>query len=202
LKEGPISYTNENVLAIQALLKTHTRRVIVPQPNGAARFSGCDKPEPYILNSRGEPIPLRCPWQPGDGLWVKEGYHISACDRIAHKVRVTYTADTHTEWRTLTDSEWQKWTARKHPHRATPGRFMYKSLARIWLEVVKVRVERVQEIRTLTDIPAEGINPKGLNIAQLRGCFMDLWDSINAKRGYSWAANPFVWAVDFKVAEK
>ena len=29
------------------------------------------------------------------------------------------------------------------------------------------------------------------------GCFRTLWDSINAKRGYSWESNPWVWAVSF-----
>jgi len=28
--------------------------------------------------------------------------------------------------------------------------------------------------------------------------FETLWDSINAKRGYSWDLNPWVWCVDFK----
>ncbi len=29
-----------------------------------------------------------------------------------------------------------------------------------------------------------------------------LWDSINAKRGYSWESNPHVWVVEFKRIEK
>jgi len=27
---------------------------------------------------------------------------------------------------------------------------------------------------------------------------MDLWDSINAARGYSWDSNPWVWVVEFR----
>ena len=26
-----------------------------------------------------------------------------------------------------------------------------------------------------------------------------LWDSINAKRGYPWASNPWVWVLEFRV---
>jgi hypothetical protein len=28
--------------------------------------------------------------------------------------------------------------------------------------------------------------------------FADIWNSINAKRGYSWESNPWVWVVEFK----
>lgn len=27
--------------------------------------------------------------------------------------------------------------------------------------------------------------------------YRSLWDSINAKRGHSWASNPWVWIVEF-----
>ena len=32
--------------------------------------------------------------------------------------------------------------------------------------------------------------------------FETLWDSINAKRGYGWGANPWVWVVSFKQIKK
>jgi hypothetical protein len=31
--------------------------------------------------------------------------------------------------------------------------------------------------------------------------FQDLWDSINAKCGYSWEINPWVWVIEFKGVE-
>ncbi len=33
-------------------------------------------------------------------------------------------------------------------------------------------------------------------------CFRTLWDSINAKSGYSWKSNPWVWVVDFEKSEE
>lgn len=30
--------------------------------------------------------------------------------------------------------------------------------------------------------------------------FIRLWDSINAKRGYGWDKNPWVWVIEFKLA--
>lgn len=34
------------------------------------------------------------------------------------------------------------------------------------------------------------------------GSFSSLWESINAKRGYGWAANPWVWVISFERCEK
>ena len=82
-----------------------------------------------------------------------------------------------------------------------PSIHMPKWAARIWLEVTGVRVERVQDISE-EDAIAEGI-PRGA--VQYCGhairLFRDLWDSINAKRGYPWEVNPWVWVVEFKRTE-
>jgi len=78
---------------------------------------------------------------------------------------------------------------------------MPKALARTWLEVLCVRVERLQAIRTVTDIPREGIDCRGLSAQQLRGRFRVLWDSLNAARGYPWTSNPWVQVVAFKRTE-
>jgi len=29
-------------------------------------------------------------------------------------------------------------------------------------------------------------------------CFEALWDSLNAKRGYGWDKNPWVWVIEFR----
>lgn len=39
-------------------------------------------------------------------------------------------------------------------------------------------------------------DPVSMNYA--RDWFIDTWDAINAKRGFDWIANPWVWVISFK----
>ena len=74
--------------------------------------------------------------------------------------------------------------------------------SRLTLTVTDVRVQRVQDISE-GDIAAEGIargfsgGPHGEE--GLYEDFADLWDSLNAPRGYGWDANPWVAAYTFTV---
>lgn len=106
-----------------------------------------------------------------------------------------------------------------------PGRTLPPEWARDRDRILEVRVERVQEISG-EDARDEGIASwrDGLSekhAAQLfamasvrykqvgagdprskddtrRGLFCHLWESINEKRGFGWAANPLVWVVLFE----
>lgn len=81
---------------------------------------------------------------------------------------------------------------------------MCRWAARLWLRVVKVRVQQLWTISP-ADAKAEAAPPakrdcsSGRTIHQ-RG-FALRWDSLNAKRGYSWDSNPWVWAVTFEQAD-
>lgn len=86
--------------------------------------------------------------------------------------------------------------------------------SRLTLRITDVRVQRVQEISE-EDARAEGVEPEPIPahdpscMGDCRWCpvpepswgegFRLLWDSINAKRGYGWDANPWVWALSFDV---
>jgi hypothetical protein len=90
-----------------------------------------------------------------------------------------------------------------------PSIFMPRWASRITLEITGVRVERVQEI-TSDDALAEGIDrEKAESTANWNDYgtgslyvdqFAALWDSINAKRGYDWDSNPWVWVIEFQRA--
>lgn len=97
-----------------------------------------------------------------------------------------------------------------------PGDFLWPQWAsRILLKITDVRVERVQEISE-EDALAEGVGhgftmnagyPDYQHIKNgvcevthddPRMSFASLWDSINAKRGFGWDANPYVWVIPFE----
>ena len=92
----------------------------------------------------------------------------------------------------------------RHETRWRPPRFMFRGLARYWLEVKTSWVERLHEI-TATDVLAEGLTPQarpgeeGLftpeGIARLR--FEETWDRLHGPG--AWHKNPLVEVVKFRL---
>ena len=80
--------------------------------------------------------------------------------------------------------------------------FMRRDQSKIDLGITAVCVQRVQDI-SINEAISEGVcayPPDGHGMrSEVRGWFREIWDSINAKRGYSWDSNPFVWVIAFKV---
>jgi len=96
------------------------------------------------------------------------------------------------------------WEPGNGPTRWRSSRFMPRWASRIILEVTASRVERLQDISE-ENARAEGTTRLALSEAlsvpgTWRAAFADLWNSINAKRGYGWDTNPWVWVVEFKRA--
>jgi hypothetical protein len=96
------------------------------------------------------------------------------------------------------------------PCRWRPSIFMPKSAARIWLKVTDVRCERLHDI-TPHDAWLEGCRVGNSfvwesHIQELkqicRDMFVNLWDHLNAKRGYGWDSNPWVWVYTFERCDK
>lgn len=86
-----------------------------------------------------------------------------------------------------------------------PSIHMPKEAARIWLKVIDVRIERLQDI-TETQAQAEGCNSGLLTgPCTARGQFENLWNSTIKKPDadkYGWSANPWVWVIEFERCEK
>lgn len=193
-RELPILFTGEMVRAILDGRKTQTRRVVKLRP-------------PY-----GDGL-MPCPYgAPGDLLWVREAWHpvvahgcvMNTCD--CGDVNVFYRAsdpNRQSEPRFFNDrdipGEWCIPRAAKNGG-WVPGIFMPRWASRILLRVTDVRVERVQEISE-EDARAEGVEGIGPRQRWAIERFRALWDSVNAKRGYGWDVNPWVWVVGFEVEE-
>lgn len=190
--------------------KAQTRRVIIPQPEHAdGRWSwnvknGCGWAD-TIAAPTAPLICGACKYQVGDQCWVKEMWkpHCEGpvCDATPLGTCIKYRADgamiKPEEWGSLvSDTINGAWCeAREDSPKWYPSIFLPYWACRLRLEVKEVRVQRVQSI-TADDALAEGIDAEGC-MKQLPDAmnYRQLWDSINAKRGYGWDLNPWVWTI-------
>ena len=211
----PILFNTDMVRAILDGRKTCTRRVAKNVPDHTHRI------EPVYENGRFQfdcfyssyvaaldadadfCMPCFPPYQQGDILYVRETWCKGSW--MNEKERYYYKADDndfHCVWH--------------------PSIHMPKEAARIWLRVTDVRAERLQEI-TEEQACMEGTNPWDEACYENNGWhptfsdpdsggdpnmvdgFHKLWNSIIKKSDldrYGWAANPWVWVIDFERCEK
>jgi hypothetical protein len=212
MKEHPILFSTDMVRAVLQGRKTQTRRVIRPQKNitdmavayqaGDGSWIFWDSDSPDLAESTKRRYPsggFKCPFGiPGDGLWVRETWTFWE-DPNNGQDFVKYRAGGKKRFPNIHDLKYSGWA---FDGKWRPSIHMPRWASRITLEVVSVRVERVQEI-TEEDAKAEGCEiGHGLDDSSpffAKGAFRNLWDSLNAKRGYGWDKNPWVWVVEFKL---
>lgn len=140
----------------------------------------------FTSHGRGIDFIAQCPYgMPGDVIWVRETFEM---------------AGGNYHYKTDEELPLNKWK---------PGIHMPMTACRLFLEVVNIRVERLQDI-TEEDAIAEGIVMNNIphagwfwmegvystDSAQI--AFEDLWDKING----NWDANPFVWVASFRKVDK
>lgn len=169
----PILFSTPMVQAILDGRKTQTRRVIKPQPLDVVTYA--DQRVWY-------PEVIKCPYEVGDILWVRETFTNSE-----EYPFIFYKADA--------DDVSIKWK---------PSIFMPKSACRLFLQVKSVRVERLQDI-TEEDAIAEGAkHGRFYGLGQIGGSiregFFELWETINRKGSVN--KNPWVWVIEFEKIEK
>lgn len=200
MTEHPILFSAPMVRAILDGTKTQTRRVA---KGVAAVHSGTREPLAQ-LDSAGPRVP--CPYgQPGDHLWVRETYLPDPPDDG------TWAG---TSWRGCKGSRLEdipeRFRSAAHClHRASwngsdlvgwkPSIHMPRWASRVSLVITDVRVERLQDISDadlncegLQEIIDAGVDHDGYP----RDAWRALWTQINGAE--SWAANPWVWVVEFK----
>lgn len=204
MTERPILFSGEMVRAILENRKTQTRRVIKPH-RGYECHTVCSPglaADPWaVWFHYSETVRVghivECPYgQPGDRLWVRETWGYDWFDdgqSVAYK-NIVYRADDGAQPRDQGDpAPWR------------PAIFMPRWASRITLEITKVRVERLQQI-SIRDIYAEGLtipclddNPSTETLDAIAiGSWRNLWDQINAKRGFGWDKNPWCWVIEFR----
>ncbi len=221
MKERPILFSTAMIPPILRDEKTHTSRVIKPQPRPVqdgwiwkdAGFIGVDA-------FRG-----LCPFgQPGERLWVKETHYQTIDNSHNDEPGIAYIEDADR----LYPGHWKK----------VPSIHMPRWASRITLEILGIEARRLQDISGC-EILREGVNSHvhlGADYfnASQQECFEWLWDSLNAKPkpaghnpytgereicyvSYPWedtqkkheykrnvwyvVGNPWIWDVEFKRAE-
>jgi hypothetical protein len=209
MKEKAIVMSTESVLAILAGRKTQTRRVIKPQPDENGCFD--------LVSNTGEVTKAHysqllnlAPYQPGNILYVKETFCAFVHEHILNNDAYAYKADS------TPDSERARndYVKCGYPYRWHSPMFMPRAAARIFLRVVSVRIERIQDISE-ADAIAEGVpqhEGEGIPAIYCRACkgtgfvimpvnggasesdcpncdtavkrYHNLWDFLNGKRNH------------------
>ena len=152
---------------------------------------------------------IKCPFEPGMRLWVRETFYFDYGDWAEGGSLKNVPEDERTSdnlyYRvdgTCCEQIPECACAEVGKTRWRSARFMPRWSSRITLEITDVRVQRSQDISE-ADAQAEGVTLKPIDCRpgyEYRAHFEDLWDSINGK-SHPWSANEWVWAITFKRLE-
>ncbi|WP_199748421.1 hypothetical protein [Pedobacter sp. KBW01] len=205
-KISPILFSSEMVRAIISGNKTMTRRIVKPMPR-IANVKTCNTlDDMYSKFADLFPHPYG---KPGDLLWVRENYRYCqpfGPESLNYQFIDNATGESVPDETCYKIIDYEKWR---------PSIHLPKTAARIWLQILNVRIERLKQI-SKSDAKAEGI--KQIDPTKILGgtcpvyynylnndtatdnpvaSFYSLWESINGIN--SWDANPWVWVVEFEV---
>lgn len=213
MKTFPMLFSTVMVQSIMADIKTQTRRLIKSNHESGMFRVAKDKDgnisevtsldwDHRSKNGNSNDIKPIC--NIGDIIWVRETWQVSECFDYSIKNKYAYRANPGDES-----------FAKEFKISWRPSIFMPKDAARNFLELNKIRVERLHDI-TEEDAKAEGssrgVFRMGPNTEKkhfhlehnVHGSYRDgfkyIWCLINGLE--SWESNPFVWAYDFKRVDK
>lgn len=186
MSERPILFCGEMVRAILAGRKTQTRRPVKGAPtNPEAYLLGLYKPTATWgihadIDKDGGVWRGHCPFgQPNDRLWVKETIVREVSSTEEPWAISLYAADG-----TITPADAWPWAREVLSSIHCP-----RGLSRILLEIVSVRVERLQDISD-ADAAAECFESRDAFLSAFRAMY---------KLGLN--DNPWLWVVEFKMLE-
>lgn len=212
----PILFNGDMVRAILEGRKTVTRRVIKPQFKISLEGTEfeCRHEKGFRDMGNNEWACRQCgygvkaitggswihaPYCPGDIMYVRETWH--KYEKRIGKGENSHMAEFYGYKASVANSEdaSEKWR---------PSIHMPKEAARIWLRVVSVRVERLQDI-TSEEAWKEGARCTCMypvpDCAGNKAEFIKIWDFTIPKEAiqyYGWNANPWVWVIEFERCEK
>lgn len=186
MTERPILFSAPMVRAILEGRKSQTRRIIKPSHikgiHGADLWQSIDRSRSLAA--------AFCPYgQQFDQLWVREATINVEEHGYVGPVYVASEEGEHCLSCGLGPPD-DVTEIEPHELRKRPSIHMPRSMSRILLEITAVRVERLQ------DISHEDAMAEGMPIDDAIYDYSRLWESLNGPG--SWAANPWVWVVEFR----
>lgn len=224
----PILFNTDMVRAILDGRKTATRRTIknldIEENRGMITLYEKNEDDAFCVSqikyAQKEMLSYSI-YQPGDILYVRETWRCRRAHRYEATADIDFRAggkdiriqfengNTDSICRNDYDEFVRKWYS--YNGKWLPSIHMPKEVARIWLMVTDVRVERLQDM-TLDDFLADGVvlRPEAFNdpanaYLQARDIFRNIWDSTIPKAKLSqngWDASPWVWVIEFERCEK
>ena len=188
-----IQFQPDMVSAIHHGVKTETRRVMIPQPDmKSARY--VDGRYEFPLGGQcGHDTP-KCPYgYVGDRLYVKE--NVWQKDDIVVFPN-GFEMDVVKGTGKLRGMDVDK--LKKEGFKFVNAKFMPSGYARMTIKISGICCQKIQDI-TLEEVANEGTDYAVGSLDKMGNMedFKNLWNSINAKRGYSWESNPVVWKIKF-----
>lgn len=215
MTDRPMIFSGPMVRALLDGRKTQTRRVLKPQPPNHVQIYRVGSVWDWRDGTRGGYV--KVPFAIGDRIWVRETWAEDAepvCCGRPHPIVgpgrngemeyvgeeccgspepspiITYRAEVAPEYKPYSERGWRS------------PIYMPRWASRITLVVTDVRVQRLHEISE-EDAISEGVGPTLVSpdggSAPHVETYIELWNSLNAKRGYPWESNPWVCALTFDV---
>lgn len=207
MTDRPILFSDPMVRALLTGTKTQTRRVISAEQRRTKvnLFDGTWS-DSYVLDPGNQSWREDgYPWRVGDRLYVREAWR---CNGWASDVAtIMYRASEGDGYTAMTGQ--YPVDEGKKALRVTgtwhPGIHMPRWASRLTLLVTEVRVQRLQDIGHV-DAAAEGClgigsYPDAYEVAP-RDQYRNLWNKLNADRGFGWETNPWCVAVSFSVERR
>lgn len=219
MREKPILFSGPMVRAILDGRKTQTRRAVKPQPSfrqshewRGRTVRDCEsrgwvwKDHDFgdgdaVHAAPGSEMAALCPYgQPGDRLWVRETW-AKRDDCVDGGLKAKHYLHFRASYNGHLGSEWHYYGHWR------PSIHMPRWASRITLDIVSVRVERLNDISE-ADAIAEGLTSEGgawsvtdgywcSRCVDPRHTYEKLWEHINGVG--SWTRNPWVWVVEFQI---
>ncbi|RZV13681.1 hypothetical protein D3M61_07300 [Aliarcobacter butzleri] len=212
----PILFNTEMVKAILVRRKTQTRRPIklnIKKSNETHSLNGAVFTIDNKLYFEHNLIENFSKYKVGDILWVREPVKVTEARNDNLKMEFEYLSDGTKKIIDIPKKYLDEYDFIKNNCFLAKLNELYydkeyvgvpsgclKEMARIFLKVTKVKIERLQDI-TRKDVLSEGIREHAINQFHPHTClFVTLWNS-TAKDGYKWEDNPYVFVYEFEKVE-